>query len=90
MPDLAEVHMGLGNVLFSRDDLASAVLEYRKVIQLDAESASARIALALVLSRTNRSPEAASLLQEVLVRDPANQQIRQLLEQIKSGALQAR
>ncbi len=89
MPDNALAHLSLGNVLLYSNDLAGAEVEYREATRLDPK-VNTRILLALVLSHTNRGAEAASMLKEILSRDPANLPARQLLEQINASSASPR
>jgi len=75
-------HLALISVIALACYLQAAEKELRKAIQLDPSLPGSRVALAHLLSQTNRAAKAMSLLQEALRLDLSNPQARQLLREM--------
>lgn len=70
-PDYASAKIGLGNLLFQRDDLEAALRCYQEASQVaSSESARAGVCVGLVLERMGRTDEAIKTYRSVLAGDP--------------------
>jgi Tfp pilus assembly protein PilF len=64
VPAFAPAHQALAAVYLARGDLSAAEASYRKVVELDAQSAVSFLALANFLATQNRYEEAFKVLQD--------------------------
>ena len=69
-PNDARVHERLATTYYFRGDLRSAEIHYRKARELDRNSSTATLRLALLLGELNRKEEAVTLLREALELEP--------------------
>lgn len=75
-PDLAEAHQGLGRALHISLRLDEAAGEYKKALELDPTSKSARRSLADLNRALGKSEEALTLYRQQLEVDPADKTAR--------------
>jgi len=70
-------------LLISADRLQEALVFCRKAVAAKAGEPRYEYALALLLGQGGKTDEAIKLLEKLLKRDPANQEARLLLEEIR-------
>lgn len=75
-PDLAEAHQGLGRALHISLRIDEAAAEYKKALELDPTSKSARRSLADLNRALGKSEEALTLYRQQLEVDPADKAAR--------------
>ena len=81
-PKEPRTHLAAANILEAQGDLAGAESEYRKVRELDPDSAEALEGLVRVYSRGKRWPEAEVSLREFLKGKPADAEVRARLGRV--------
>ncbi|NOZ01378.1 MAG: tetratricopeptide repeat protein [Deltaproteobacteria bacterium] len=71
-PGLYDARMDLGAVTLAYKDYATAVVQYRKAVELNAASIPAKMGLAVALRGQGNGEEALSILKGIASRDPRN------------------
>ena len=85
-PDDAEAHINLGNALDTEGRTLEAVSHYEEALRLEPDDAAAHFNLAVALLRIpGRAGEARAHLETVLLREPANERARQILDRIRKS-----
>lgn len=88
-PTSAGAHARLGNALFSRGDIASALLSFNTALKLNPHNSEAKTGKGAILSRKGELASAEKLLREALPQSPEPVRIHYELGLIyqKSGKL---
>ncbi|MBD3184237.1 tetratricopeptide repeat protein [Candidatus Poribacteria bacterium] len=79
-----EAHLNLGSCYMKTNNIAAAIEEFRKAIQLRPGSAEAHYNLGAAYMNIENYDDASKLFQRALELDPAYRQARIMLEELKS------
>lgn len=82
-PDDGEARSGLGYATLAAGDVDRAAGIFAELIAKDADDASSIEGLAFARNRQGRRDEARALLQRAVALDPANSEIREMLEKMQ-------
>lgn len=72
----------IGFAYLKLNDLQRAEMYYNKALALDPDMEQALFNKAALLHMTGRTPQAKKLLQQIIKRNPGNQMVKELLQQI--------
>ena len=84
-PDYSSAHVVLGRVLMDQDRGAEAEAEFHRVIELDAHNMVALRALGDLARLDGRSEDALDYYHRLLEVEPADEDVRALVEQVIAG-----
>jgi tetratricopeptide (TPR) repeat protein len=88
-PESASVRFGLGHAMLARQDVAGALVELRKAVELDPHLAEAQFELGQALYALKGDPAGAvAPLEQAVATEPANPRYRALLGGALAGAKQ--
>jgi Tfp pilus assembly protein PilF len=80
----------LGNVYYKANDIAAAKREFKKALTIDHMYHDASLMLARCYLKENQPPKALKILKQAVKASPANEQLRQALQNLeKKGVLTA-
>ncbi|CAJ37554.1 tetratricopeptide repeat protein [Methanocella arvoryzae] len=98
-PDYSDYHCGLGQALLelarsdeahiNEEHLVNAIAEFRTALGIDPESMDARISLGMALSLSQDQclrTEGLKLLNEVLIAEPFNDDVRSCIDALTAGS----
>jgi protein O-mannosyl-transferase len=86
LPSDTTSHRRLGELLLHVGDYPKALVQYNEVLHYERNDVPARLSIARILVMEHRIPEARGLLGSMLHADPANEEVRKLLDSLPAEA----